>query len=474
MVWFYLIGLIVLLLFLLITCRYKSKDVKKLDSKKHKLKILYPSSLWLVERLPRRLVSGNSKVNRELRELSFKEDIKDERDLYMAGKISIVILVLFAGLVVGLGISVSSPKSMQQVDKVQRKKSSATYNFVAKNGKTENDISLEVAAKKRTKNETYKELDKGKKLLVKKMLAKNQSVNKVNSHVNLVNSIGEEDIKVSWGIDNTDMLGYDGEIGKDIPKEGALVKLTATMELDKITEDYQFSIKVFPEKKSSNLQGYVQKKIDEKDVTKKEVNLPKKIGGKEYKFYVRNTNYASWIFPLALVLAVVLFILKDRDLDKEIEERQKQMLRDYPNIVSKLLIYFGAGLSIKSSFERIVREYKKIKNNDVHFAYEEMDIAITKMNSGVSETTAIAEFGDRCGIHCYIKLANIIEQNLRRGSKDMVYALKTEVNSAVNTRKNNILKEGSEISTKLLGPMVIMLIISIVIIMVPAFLSINI
>ena len=55
----------------------------------------------------------------------------------------------------------------------------------------------------------------------------------------------------------------------------------------------------------------------------------------------------------------------------------------------------------------------------------------------------------------------------------MVYALKSEVNSAVNTRKNSILKEGSEISTKLLGPMVIMLIISIVIIMVPAFLSIN-
>ena len=103
-----------------------------------------------------------------------------------------------------------------------------------------------------------------------------------------------------------------------------------------------------------------------------------------------------------------------------------------------------------------------------------MEIAITKMNSGISEAVAIAEFGDRCGIHCYIKFANIIEQNLRRGSKDMVYALKSEVNSAVNARKNNVLKEGSEISTKLLGPMVIMLIISIVIIMVPAFLSINI
>lgn len=474
MIWFYLIGLITLIIFLLITCRYKREKVKKLDRKKYKLKILYPSSLWLVSKLPKKLVGGNTKINREIKELSFKEDIVEERNLYMAGKISIVIVVLFAGLIIGLGVSVNSPKALEQIYTVKRKASSTTYNFIAKSGKSEKDIMLDVAGKKRTKKETYKALDKGKELLVQKMLAKNQSVNKVNSHVDLVNSIGKEDIKVFWGIDNSDMLGYDGEIGKSVPKKGVLVKLTATMELDKVTEEYQFNIKVFPEKKSSNLQSYIQKHVDENGVTQKEVNLPTKIGGKIYKFFIKKTNYAPVAFPIAVVIAIIMFVLKDRDLDKEIEDRQKQMMRDYPNIVSKLLIYFGAGLSIKSAFERIIREYKKNKKNDIHFAYEEMDIAITKMNSGVSETTAIAEFGDRCGIHCYIKLANIIEQNLRRGSKDMVFALKSEVNSAVNTRKNNILKEGSEISTKLLGPMVVMLIISIVIIMVPAFLSINI
>lgn len=472
MVWFNIVGLIILMLILLITCRYKSKYVKKLDSKKHRLKILYPTSLWITDKLPRKLISRNTKTNRKLKELYLKEDIREEQSLYVAQKISVVIIVLLCGLVFGLGVSVTSPKALQEISKVKRKDSSSTYSFVAKNKKETKDISIEVAGKRRTKKETYRAIDKGKKLLVKKMLANNKSVNKVNSHVDFVNSIGKEDIKVSWGIENSDLIGYDGEIGKNVPRKGSLVKLTAIMELDKITENYQFYVKVFPEKKNSNLQRYLQKHVDEKSITEREVSLPKKIGGKAYQYFVKNTNYSIWIFPLALVIAIVLFVIKDKDLDKEVEERQKQMLRDYPNIVSKLLIYFGAGLSIKSALERIVYEYNKQKN-EIHYAYEEMEIAITKMKSGVSEATAIAEYGDRCGIHCYIKFANIIEQNLRRGSKDMVYALKSEVNSAVNARKNSILKEGSEISTKLLGPMVVMLIISIAIIMVPAFLSIN-
>lgn len=472
MVWFNIVGLIILMLILLITCRYKSKYVKKLDSKKHRLKILYPTSLWITDKLPRKLISRNTKTNRKLKELYLKEDISEEQSLYVAQKISVVIIVLLCGLVFGLGVSVTSPKALQEISKVKRKDGSSTYSFVAKNKKETKDVSIEVAGKRRTKKETYRAIDKGKKFLVKKMLANNKSVNKVNSHVDFVNSIGKEDIKVSWGIENSDLIGYDGEIGKNVPRKGSLVKLTAIMELDKITENYQFYIKVFPEKKNSNLQRYLQKHVDEKSITEREVSLPKKIGGKAYRYFVKNTNYSIWIFPLALVIAIVLFVIKDKDLDKEVEERQKQMLRDYPNIVSKLLIYFGAGLSIKSALERIVYEYNKQKN-EIHYAYEEMEIAITKMKSGVSEATAIAEYGDRCGIHCYIKFANIIEQNLRRGSKDMVYALKSEVNSAVNARKNSILKEGSEISTKLLGPMVVMLIISIAIIMVPAFLSIN-
>jgi hypothetical protein len=96
------------------------------------------------------------------------------------------------------------------------------------------------------------------------------------------------------------------------------------------------------------------------------------------------------------------------------------------------------------------------------------------MEMGYSETAAYLEFGRRCGTHSYIKLSNILEQNLRKGNKRMNEILKEEVREALEERKLLARKKGDLAGTKLLIPMGIMLIVSIVIIMVPALLTINI
>ena len=116
---------------------------------------------------------------------------------------------------------------------------------------------------------------------------------------------------------------------------------------------------------------------------------------------------------------------------------------------------------------------KKKNSKEYHYAYEELKMATVKMKSGVSEINAINQYGERCGLHNYIKLANIIEQNIRRGTGELSFALENELNKALVERKNTALKRGSKISTKLLGPMTVMLIVALVILMVPALMSIN-
>ena len=96
-------------------------------------------------------------------------------------------------------------------------------------------------------------------------------------------------------------------------------------------------------------------------------------------------------------MCVAVFFLKDRDLKSEVKKRNIQLQSDYPEILSKILLYSNAGLSIKSSIERIVRQYedeKKKNSKKYNYAYEELKMATVKMKSGVSEINAINQYGD--------------------------------------------------------------------------------
>ena len=110
------------------------------------------------------------------------------------------------------------------------------------------------------------------------------------------------------------------------------------------------------------------------------------------------------------------------------------------------------------------------------------DIFILKLEGDLSEIKNPGEFVEikldnyylrrPISVHDFTNTSlTLLFKVLGRGTKDLSLVLKAELKEAMNEKKNNILKNGGQISTKLLGPMVIMLVISIVIIMVPAFMS---
>ena len=117
----------------------------------------------------------------------------------------------------------------------------------------------------------------------------------------------------------------------------------------------------------------------------------------------------------------------------------------------------------------------KRKNNTIpiHPLYEEMLITCHEIESGVGEARAYERFGERCGLHRYRKFCSLLVQNLRKGTRGLVQLLEQEVSDAFEERKNLAKKSGEEAGTKMLFPMMMMFGIIIVIIMVPAFLSLQ-
>ena len=173
------------------------------------------------------------------------------------------------------------------------------------------------------------------------------------------------------------------------------------------------------------------------------------------------------------LLVFVIYIGKDRDLQKQVADRNEQLRLDYPEIVSALALLIGAGMAVPNAWQRVAKDYRvrRQETGRVRFAYEEMLLTIYEMESGVAQTNAYERFGRRCRVQSYNRLAAMLSQNVRKGAANLAILLREEAANAFEERKHMARRLGEKAGTKLLVPMMMLLGMIMVIIMVPAFQS---
>lgn len=201
--------------------------------------------------------------------------------------------------------------------------------------------------------------------------------------------------------------------------------------------------------------------------------LPSEVNGIHIQWSYPTDHSGMIILGLSMLSGILLIMLKEQRRIKEEKERNEQLLRDYPNLVTKLCLLLQAGMTIRRAFEKTAMDYRKHykKKTAVRYAYEEMLIACYEMESGVSEIQAYEGFGRRCNQVQYRTLATLLTQNLKRGSRKILDLLEQESVSAFEDRKRHARIQGETAATKLLLPMVLMLLVVLVILMVPACMS---
>lgn len=473
MIGLYLALLMLYVIFFLLTIRYR-KNLRDAITR-DKLSLFHGMAMFIVDILPNSFFRKNSRTEETLKKIYIKENINKDIYLYQVERISTSLMTILIFLIIGVLICISeSIENTSFIDKLERKEGGGKYEFFADNGKDVEKVVIELEEKQLTRDESLKLLEKNKDVLMEQALGANESADKITKPMNLSNEIKGTDITVTWDISDSSVMDYEGKILSGISKEGVIINITANMMLNDVTLCYTFPVNVFPRDYQSNMQEAIQEYVDNQSEEEQSVELPKKISDKSISYYKENSKVGSYIMPIGIVIAFLMILLKDDELKKKEKMRDEELQLDYPEIVSKILLYSNAGLSIKNSVERIVKQYDENDEKKVRYAYEELRMTLVKMKSGMSEINAINEYGTRCGMHCYIKLANVIQQNLRRGTRELSYALENEVNQSLVEKRNIALKKGSEISTKLLGPMIIMLVVALVIIMIPALMTINI
>lgn len=522
----------VVLLLCLMTFRYKREFFCGLDKQAHRLRLFYGNAAFLLDHVHRYL----HKVNFEQVRLKLSRihvDKADEKEvyLYMVSRLAlswmVFILVAGVGYIKCIEAVFSQPEKVTALDRPKAGEGDAVYPLVVKHGRDTGSINVTVPERKMTAQEAEEILRAHIPELMKKVLGKNDSPTHVTEDLHLIYELSDG-ISVTWEIDDTTLLEPSGRIHweqmagmesieevEDIKEETATVNCRAVLSLYEYKHDVEMVFVL--DRRDRALAKVINDKIEwlsEKMEDPVELSLSEIMEEYDVIFY-KKTEKPGVVYLFAAILsAIVIWLAKGKDTDRILEQRRQQLQADYAGIVSKLTILQEAGMTVLGAWDKIIddyekqqlseqtqkrrtpkRRYRKQKERETakrqvkqyrwegsgkqyvvkkRYAYEEMKYARQLMYKGYSESEAYLVFGKRCGLHRYMKFANLLEQNIRKGTKGLKEILRAEVLEAFEERKALARKKGEEAGTKLLLPMGMMLVISIVIIIVPAILSFNI
>lgn len=401
--------------------------------------------------------------------MTFKEWGKAKKNFCMAA------FIILLGNLLGIGILIKEEKERNIKYLERNSYGEGGYEetlFAETQGKTQ-EITVYVEEESYTEKEIEHYIKEAKKELDKWL----KKVKKGGKDFRFPQSLEGNPVKISWSTGNPEILSWEGMLGEDIPEKGENVEIVAFLSLGEGTEIWQKKVTVYPPSLSEKkkLQKEIQKEAELLSENPSEpLYLPQTVRGEEIRYRKTGTETGRIICIMSLVLGLGVYPLQKEKEKKKRELVKKEMQRDYPDIIQKLVLFLRAGFTIRKAMEKIADGYLRSKEKyhaKERSAYEEIVRTCKEMQGGIYEAEAYERFGIRCGLSQYKVLSVLLVQNLKKGNKNLLELLEREEAVAEDERKRSAKVRGEEASTKLLLPMVLQLIVVLMILMIPAFFS---
>ncbi len=304
----------------------------------------------------------------------------------------------------------------------------------------------------------------------------NENLSSVREDLELVKSLPEYGVKLTWYPEDAELISYDGEVRNEGLKAPISTSLRLIFSDGNTDSTYEIPVTVLPklrDDKESLIADFQKTLSDEntKQINSGELVLPEEFEGRSLSYKKDADLTPLFIIFLGVVAAVSLAFKERSEASARLKRREEELTIDYSEFVSKLMVFIGAGFGIRGAWEKIVEGYER--SGIKRALYTEMKISLGELERGVPEGKVYTDFGRRCGLRPYIKLCSILEQNRKNGGRNIRALLSAEMAEAFLERKNIAKRLGEEAGTKLLIPLFIMLMIVMAIVILPAMLALN-
>ena len=329
-----------------------------------------------------------------------------------------------------------------------------------------------------TSDELDQVFQEGIKELESLMIGKNETLEWVTKDLNFVNRIPGMGLIVEWSLDSYEYMNHLGQLKEEnIPDDGVLVEIEAILIYEEEKAYFQRVVHLYP-KEYTPLEIWLNSLEEELEKLDRET--------REHQFMILpavvNNQPVSWQLPpnydfigilvLGMVVAFLYLISEKQKGKVAIKQQKEQMLLDYPKVIETFALFIGAGMTPRTAWFRIAESYlRQREEKGIRHVYEEMVFTMYEIKGGKAEAICYEDFGCRLGINYYKKFGALLAGNVKKGGKGMVHLLRTGAEDAREERKNTAKRLGDEVGTKLMLPMFLMLGIVLIIVILPAFMS---
>lgn len=300
-------------------------------------------------------------------------------------------------------------------------------------------------------------------------LGENESADCIQMDMDLPERLDGLGLDVAWISSDQDVITSSGKLQKSDDGEAELVKLTAILSYGDESAEREYEIMVSGQKIDAAemaekvISDYVED-IQKKNRDSRRVELPSEIEG----YIVSDTTNGSGGIPvifLGIAASICIWIGAGAKVSKQERERRQQLMLGYPELVDKMILYLGAGVTIRGAFVRMLQA------GGEGALIRELRYTINEIQAGVPESEAYYNMGHRINLPVYMKLMSMLSQNVNKGTRDIMLMMAGEEQAALRARKEFARKKGEEAGTRLLFPMIVLLGVVMVIVVLPAVMS---
>lgn len=320
------------------------------------------------------------------------------------------------------------------------------------------------------------------------LLGKNKEPGEIRYPLTLPLSAQTAPFAVNWESSRYSVLDTDGSIFNseyaEDQKENVSLTAVLTYADYRFEKKMDFTVQAPVRDEAQKLYGEIGgalARAEKETAAMDSCPLPLSVAGRTILWKEKVEDPGGGVLFLFLLLCLSVWFVTDQRLHDTILRRNRQLAVDYPQLISKIVLYLGAGMSMRNIFYTCAARYREKQaagagrrrigrgKMETRYLYEEILLVCNELDSGVPEAEAYMHFGKRCRSRQYTKLCSLLVQNLKRGNDALLEILQEEAQSSFEERKNLARELGEEAGTKLLLPMMLSLGVTMLMIIVPAY-----